>query len=147
MADAYSSWIVEWHGGKTRAYVNAWVESQTDKKAVIRIQGCCNAWRITQYGRRIRIYVDGREVGTTTDVVFSRYGAGNFGWIDKRVTVDRQRNGRNVTCSCLIKKEVVNGYGASGKDEQRLGRCRDPSPSIKAWQAERLSRQGWDHQR
>ena len=119
MANAYSTWIVEWHGGKTRAYVNAWLESETDKTATIRVQGCCNAWRITQYGRRIRIYGDGKEIGTTTDVVFSRYGAGNFGWIDRRFTVQKGKNGRNVSCSCLIKKEVVNGYGASGKDEQR----------------------------
>lgn len=119
MADAYSSWIVEWHGGRTRAWVSAWLESQTDKTATIRVQGCCNAWRITQYGRRIRLYGDGSEIGTCTDVVFSRYGSGNFGWLDKRFTVQKGKEARSITCSCLIKKEVVDGYGASGKNESR----------------------------
>ncbi len=119
MADAYSTWIVEWHGGKTRAYVNAQVVSQTDKTATIKVTGCCNAWRITQYGRRIRVYIDGREVGTTTTVVFSRYGSANFGTISRTLTVDKGSVGRNVPVSCLVKKEVVDGYGASGKDESR----------------------------
>lgn len=112
MADAFSSYIVEWHGGKTRAYVNAWVSSQTDKTATITIQGCCQAWRITQYGVRVRLYINGQQVRTTTANIFSRNGTSDVGSISGTLTIQKGSSGKNVSCQCTIAGEVVNGYGA-----------------------------------
>lgn len=114
MADAFSSYIVEWHGGKTRAYVNAWVASQTDKTATIRVQGCCQAWRITQYGVRVRVYINGQQVNTTAANIFSRYGTSDVGAISGTLIINKGSSGRNITCSCSIAGETVNGYGPIG---------------------------------
>lgn len=114
MAEAFSGWVVEWHGGKTRAYVTGWVESETDKTATIYVWGCCNAWQIAQYGVRVAAYIDGSQVGTTAANIFSSSGTSDVGAVAGRLTVDKGSSGRYITIQCSIWGETVNGYGPIG---------------------------------
>lgn len=114
MAEAYSSYVTEWHGGKTRAYIKGWIESETDKTATIYVWGCAQANRLTQYGVRIRVYINGTQVNTTTANIFSASSVTNVGGISGRATITKSSSSQNITIACAISGATVNGYGPIG---------------------------------
>lgn len=114
MAEAYSSWVVEWHNGKTRAYVKGWVESETDKTATIYVWACANAYQIEQYGVRVNCYINGTHVGTNNGTIWAASGSADTAACEGRLTVSKGSSGMNVTISSTISGETVSGYGPIG---------------------------------
>lgn len=107
MAESYSRWIVESHGGKTRAYVKAYVESETDKTATIYITGCAQGYRLTKYG----VASSCTGGGSNRANIFSASSTTNVAWCSGRITVDKTSGGHYETCQCSIWGVTVNGYG------------------------------------
>lgn len=114
MAEAYSSYVVESHGGKTRAYVKGWIESETDKAATIYVWGCAEANRLTQYGVRISVYIDGNQVNTATANIFSASSVTNVGSVSGRATIAKGSNSESISIACSISGETVGSYGPIG---------------------------------
>lgn len=106
MADAFSGYVTEWHGGRTRAYVNAYVESETDKTATIYVSGCAQATNISQYGVKSSCTGGGSGSG----ILNCASGTADYASCSARFTVNKG-SGHYETCSCTIWGETVNGYG------------------------------------
>ena len=114
MAEAYSDYVTEWHGGKTRAYVSGWIQSETDKTATIYVYGCANAWQISQYGVRTTVYIDGTEVDTAVDNIFSASGSADVAECEGTLTIDKLSYGQSISIEATISGESYNGYGPIG---------------------------------
>lgn len=111
MASTFGGYVTEWHGGKTRPWVNAYVSSQTDKTATIYVEGVAQASQIAQYGVRVRVYIDGRQVDTDTAILNSAGGTADYGKVSGTLTINKGSSGKNISCSCSIAGETVSGYG------------------------------------
>lgn len=111
MADAFSGWVTEWHGGKTRAYVAGWVESETDKTATIYVAACANGYLISEYGVHVNCYIDGSHVGSNSGVIWAQHGSADAASCSGRFTVDKWGEGRSISISSTISGETVDGYG------------------------------------
>lgn len=114
MASNASSWYsISGHSSrKYRAYVNAYVQSQTDTTATIYVEGCVQAYYLSQYGARVRVYVNGSEVGSTAVAIMNSSGeAGNWGWASGTVVIQKESSSKSITCMCKVSGETVSGYG------------------------------------
>lgn len=106
MPGAFSGYVTEWHGGRTRAYVNAYVESETDKTATIYVSGCAQATNISQYGVRSACTGGGSGVGVLSCPSWTADYAG----CAARFTVNKG-SGHYQRCECSIWGDTVSGYG------------------------------------
>lgn len=114
MSSNTSSWysISGYPSRKYRAYVNAYVESQTDTTATIYVEGCVQAYYLSQYGARVRVYVNGSEVASTAVAIMNSGGeAGNWGWASGRLTVSKKASSQPIACACVVSGETVGIYG------------------------------------
>lgn len=114
MASSTSDWYsISGHPSrKYRAYVNAYVESETDTTATIYVEGCVQAKYMSEYGARVRVYVNGVEVDATTVAIHNSSGeAGNWGTASGALVVEKTSDARSVTCKCAVEGETVDGYG------------------------------------
>lgn len=106
MPDAFSGYVTEWHGGRTRAYVYAYVESETDKTATIYVSGCAQATNISQYGVRSSCTGGGSGYG----VLACPSWTADYASCSARFTVSKG-SGHYETCSCTIWGDTIDGYG------------------------------------
>lgn len=108
MASAYSNWVYENNSRKSRAYVNAYIESQTDKTATIYVYGCVNASYISSYG--VAVSITG---GAYTEVVLRAPNSSSmdFGGISNRIVVQKSSSAKSQVYSCSIWGKTVSGYG------------------------------------
>ena len=114
MASNVSSWYsISGHSSrKYRAYVNAYVQSQTDTTATIYVEGCVQAYYLSQYGARVRVYVNGSEVASTAVAIMNSSGeAGNWGWASGTLVIQKASSSKSITCMCMVSGETVSGYG------------------------------------
>lgn len=114
MASNVSSWYsISGHSSrKYRAYVNAYVHSQTDTTATIYVEGCVQAYYLSQYGARVRVYVNGSEVDSTAVAIMNSSGeAGNWGWASGTLVIQKASSSKSITCMCMVSGETVSGYG------------------------------------
>ena len=111
MAEAYSSYVTEWHGGRTRAYVKGYVESETSKTATVYVRGCAEGDNLTLYGVRTTVYVNGTQVATAADNIFSGGAVTQVASCSGRLTVAKTSSSQSISVSATISGETVNGYG------------------------------------
>ena len=114
MASNASSWYsISGHSSrKYRAYVNAYVQSQTDTTATIYVEGCVQAYYMSSYGARVRVYINGSQVGTTAVAIYnSGADAGNWGWASGTLTISKSSSSKSITCKCTVEGETVSGCG------------------------------------
>ena len=114
MASNASSWYsISGHSSrKYRAYVNAYVQSQTDTTATIYVEGCVQAYYLSQYGAGVGVYINGQWVdGASVAIMNSSGEAGNWGWASGTLVIDKASYGKSITCTCSVWGETVSGYG------------------------------------
>ena len=111
MATAYSDYVTEWHGGRTRAYVKGYIESEANKTATIYVWGCAEGNNLTQYGVRTTVYINGKQVATATGNIFSPSGTSQVASCSGRLTIDKGSSSRSVSISAKISGETVDDYG------------------------------------
>ena len=114
MASNASSWYsISGHSSrKYRAYVNAYVQSQTDTTATIYVEGCVQAYYLSQYGAGVGVYINGQWVDGASVAIMNPGGdVGNWGWASGTLTIDKASYGKSITCTCSVWGETVSGYG------------------------------------
>lgn len=114
MASNVSSWYsISGHSSrKYRAYVNAYVQSETDTTATIYVEGCCQAYYMSSYGCRVRVYINGTQVDTSTAAIMNSSGtAGNWAWASGTLTISKSSSSKSITCMCTVSGETVSGCG------------------------------------
>lgn len=114
MASNASSWYsISGHSSrKYRAYVNAYVQSQTDTTATIYVEGCVQAYYLSQYGAGIGVYINGQWVDGASVAIMNPGGdVGSWGWASGTLTIDKASYGMSITCMCSVWGETVSGYG------------------------------------
>lgn len=114
MASNASSWYsISGHSSrKYRAYVNAYVQSETDTTATIYVEGCVQAYYLSSYGAGVAVYINGQWVDDATVAIYNSSGtAGNWGWASGTLTIDKSSSSKSITCSCSVWGETVSGCG------------------------------------
>lgn len=114
MASNASSWYsISGHSSrKYRAYVNAYVQSQTDTTATIYVEGCVQAYYLSQYGAGVGVYINGQWVDGASVAIMNPGGdVGSWGWASGTLVIDKASYGKSITCTCSVWGETVSGYG------------------------------------
>lgn len=117
MAEAYSGKVIASglsYGGY-RAYVNGYIQSQTDDNVVVYGGGAIQGTRASGFGVAGNVTINGSGV-TSFSGVINNTGSNwaNVCSNSGTLTLARQQNAYNVTVTCNAWGQTVNGYGSAG---------------------------------
>lgn len=111
---ATSSWkhISGYPAREYRAYVTASIKSETATTATISVEGCCQARYMSDYGCRVRVYINGTQVDTDTAVIKNSSGTiGDWAEVSGTLVIDKGSAAKSITCKCTVEGETVSGMG------------------------------------
>ncbi|KFI65763.1 fibronectin type III domain-containing protein [Bifidobacterium cuniculi] len=110
MADGYGSIIAN----SWRCHISAWVLSQTDTTATIRVEArfqAVNGWYFQINGVQGKVTCNGQSASATGSVNITQNGETVI--CRKDVTVSKGDNARNITCSATITQSSFNSGSSS----------------------------------
>lgn len=110
MADGYGSIVAS----SWRCHVSAWVLSQTDTTATIRVEArfqAVNGWYFQINGVQGKVTCNGQSASATGSVNITQNGEAVI--CRKDVTVSKSDNARNITCTATITQSAFNAGSSS----------------------------------